>query len=146
MRPDKNGPPALPGARHQHHHHGHHHEAEAAALTVPRLADSRRTEANRHRCRAYRETLKAAVLAHYGRACACCGATDRLTVDHVDGNGGEHRLILFGRTDHGGQHFWLWLIKQGYPQGYQILCRPCNASKGQGERCQMDHGAGQEAA
>src|SRR5258708_3084489 len=27
-----------------------------------------------------------AVLGHYGRVCACCGSTDRPTIDRIDGN------------------------------------------------------------
>lgn len=93
------------------------------------------------RYRAYRERLKAAVLAHYGRSCACCGSADDLTIDHVAGTGREHRLELFGRIDHGGQHFYLWLIKQGFPPGYRVLCRSCNASKARGAACRLDHDA-----
>ena len=41
----------------------------------------------------------AAVLAHYGRVCACpgCGATDDLTIDHKNGDGRAQRIKLFGR-------------------------------------------------
>ncbi|HEV8276270.1 MAG TPA: hypothetical protein VGQ26_11325 [Streptosporangiaceae bacterium] len=100
---------------------------------------TRPAEVNRERCRIYRLTLKAVVLAHYGRQCACCGTTDDLTIDHIAGDGGQHRRELFGRTDHGGQHYWLWLIKQGFPPGHQVLCRPCNASKGRTAHCRLDH-------
>jgi hypothetical protein len=101
---------------------------------------------NIERCRDYRLTLKARVLAHYGTFCACCGATTGLSIDHIDGNGREHRRELFGRKDHGGQHFYLWLIRQGFPAGYQTLCLPCNTSKGRGPGCRMDHGTADRRA
>jgi hypothetical protein len=78
--------------------------------------------------------LKAAVLDHYGRACACCGATERLTVDHINGDGDLHRAEVGG-----GWAIYRWLISNGFPGGFQILCLPCNASKKRGSRCRLDH-------
>jgi hypothetical protein len=85
--------------------------------------------------------LKAQVLAHYGDVCACCGTSDRLSIDHVNGDGRQHRTELFGHPQRGGTgtRYWAWLIQQGFPAGYQTLCRPCNSSKGTGERCRLTH-------
>jgi hypothetical protein len=80
---------------------------------------------------------KARVLAHYGEQCACCGTTENLSVDHIDGTGDVHREELFGNSRRGGGAFYDWLIKNGFPPGYQILCMPCNNSKGRGERCRL---------
>jgi hypothetical protein len=86
----------------------------------------------------YRMT-KAAVLAYYGDgSCACCGSTENLSIDHVAGNGAEHRKELSGRS--GGCYglwVWQWLIREGFPPGYQVLCIPCNSSKARGDRCRM---------
>jgi hypothetical protein len=80
------------------------------------------------------------VFGHYGTVCACCGSAERLTIDHVDGDGREHREELFG---HGGRlagwRFYAWLVSNGFPEGFQTLCMPCNVSKGKGERCRLDH-------
>lgn len=85
--------------------------------------------------------LKAQVLAHYGQSCACCGTTDRLSIDHVNGDGWQHRTELFGDPQRGGTgtRYWAWLIQAGFPEGFQTLCRPCNSSKQRGERCRLPH-------
>lgn len=80
---------------------------------------------------------KAIVLAHYGEECACCGATENLSIDHINGGGEEHRRQL-GLVA-GGAMFYRWLIREDFPPGYQTLCMPCNSSKGDGERCRLDH-------
>jgi len=90
--------------------------------------------------RQYRTAVRARVLKHYGTACACCGITERLTIDHVNGDGRTHRQELFGRQKIGSYPFYLWLIRQGFPDGYQTLCLPCNQSKGDRDRCVLWHG------
>lgn len=79
------------------------------------------------------------VFAHYGASCACCGCTDDLTLDHVNGDGASHREELFGNHRKAGFPFYLWLIQEGLPPGYQTLCASCNASKGLGPCCRLDH-------
>ena len=98
-------------------------------------------QANPEQIRAKEQRLRDRVLDHYGRACACCGATENLTVDHVTGGGSAHRMELF-RRDMGGVPFYRWLVRNGFPDGFQILCLPCNSSKGTGGRCKLDHSAG----
>ncbi len=89
-----------------------------------------------------RAALREKVLGHYGRACACCGVTEDLTIDHVNGDGDQHRIELYGDSQaSGGTRFYRWLIKQGFPPGYATLCRRCNLSKGKAERCRLDHAA-----
>ena len=78
---------------------------------------------------------RAQVLAHYGRECACCGTTDRLTIDHVNGDGGQHRAEI----GNGTAALDTWLIRHGFPDGFQTLCLPCNQSKGTGQRCRLEH-------
>ena len=92
--------------------------------------------------RRYRDAAQAKVLAHYSPytppRCACCGTTENLAIDHIAGNGRQHRLELFGNANPGWR-FRIWLIKNNYPPGYQVLCKRCNSSKGNGERCRLDH-------
>lgn len=72
-----------------------------------------------------RAERRALVLEHYGSCCACCGETEPLflTIDHIDGSGNEHRREI-GKTD-----MWLWLLRQGFPDGFRILCYNCNAGR-----------------
>ena len=79
------------------------------------------------------------VLARYGGTCACCGE-DRfvmLTIDHVFGDGALHRKALMSasRSAHHGAMIYRWLINNGFPPGFQVLCRNCQAAKGQQSEC-----------
>lgn len=85
--------------------------------------------------RQWYEGLKAAVFAHYGECCACCGTTECLSIDHVNGDGNEHRIELSGRST----TLYVWLRDNGFPSGFQTLCRPCNGSKRTGDCCRLDH-------
>lgn len=94
--------------------------------------------------RKYQASHKERVLAHYGERCACCGAASDLSIDHIDGNGKRHREELFGQSQgRAGNGFYFWLVKQGFPAGYQTLCRRCNISKGRGKSCILDHVEGE---
>jgi hypothetical protein len=86
---------------------------------------------------AYRRRLREQVFAHYGTSCACCGSSVRLTIDHVQGDGLEHRRVIGPGTS----ALYRWLIRNGFPDGFQTLCRPCNASKGRGSFCRLNHRA-----
>jgi hypothetical protein len=69
------------------------------------------------------------VYRHYGGyQCARCPENDPdvLTIDHIHDNGAAHRKEL---KNHGGSTMCTWLIKNGFPPGYQILCRNCNWRK-----------------
>jgi hypothetical protein len=107
-----------------------------------RELDRRQKQANREsiRERARRRywNLRDAVLDHYGRSCACCGSTERLTIDHVNGGGKAHRIALFGRSAV-STRMYRWLIEQGFPPGYQTLCGRCNTNKGDGPACRLAH-------
>lgn len=88
-----------------------------------------------------REQLRDQVFEHYGHACACCGATENLSIDHINGEGRAHRLELFGRANAAGKDFWRWLRRNGFPDGFQTLCKRCGSSKGTGTACRLNHGA-----
>ena len=91
--------------------------------------------------RRHHERQRAAVFGHYGWCCACCGATERLTIDHANGGGSAHREQI-GRR---GSSFYAWLVRNGFPDGYSALCRSCNGSKHDGDRCRLDHAAAKAA-
>ena len=85
--------------------------------------------ADKHSLWQYRSKhkLKRKVLAHYGKgmcACVICGESRLacLSIDHIDGKGAEHRRRM---GYHLGCHFYRWLRRQDYPEGYQTLCMNC---------------------
>jgi len=113
---------------------------ETIAATQRRWEDANREkirEGQRRRVAGYRE----AVLEHYGRACACpgCYSAENLGIDHVNGDGRQHRAELFGGRRPGSGRFHYWLIKNNFPSGFQTLCSRCNTSKGTSPRCWLDH-------
>lgn len=69
----------------------------------------------------------------YGGRCACrnCPETNTafLTLEHVNGDGAEHRAKV-------GSHTYADLRRKGWPQdGYTLLCWNCNALKRYGRTC-----------
>lgn len=82
--------------------------------------------------RKYRMKIKFNILSHYGGECACCGETrwEFLTIDHINGNGTEHRKVV-GQ----GTKFYRWLIKNNFPSDYQVLCMNCNWALGKWGYC-----------
>lgn len=91
--------------------------------------------ANRERAasyaRAYARRIRAEVLAAYGTSCVRCGSTERLELDHVNGDGRAHGIAI-GAPEHGGLRFWLALKKRGWPTDppIQVLCCTCHRRKG----------------
>lgn len=72
--------------------------------------------------------LKAEVVAAYGGRCACCGEShiEFMTIDHVNGDGAEHRARC-GK----GRKVYADIKSQGFPKGkYQCLCLNCNIALG----------------
>lgn len=49
-----------------------------------------------------------------------------LSIDHINGGGKKHRREIKKK---GGCEFYKWLIRNGLPEGYQILCLTCNSGK-----------------
>lgn len=90
--------------------------------------------ANPERLRAYRherrDRLRAICLNHYSGgtlACSCCGerTNEFLTMDHVNGRKAHGHAKTFG-----GVHLHMWLINNGFPPGFDVLCMNCNLAKG----------------
>ena len=50
---------------------------------------------------------------------------DVLTIDHINGGGNMHRASIKKI----GWIFYDWLIKNNYPDGYQVLCMNCQFKK-----------------
>lgn len=75
-----------------------------------------------------RTKLRIDTINAYGGKCSCCGEAniEFLTIDHVNGDGREHRA-----ESTCAQHVYYDLKKRGYPQeGYRCLCMNCNWSIG----------------
>jgi hypothetical protein len=82
-----------------------------------------------------------AVFDHYGWCCVCCGSAERLSIDHIAGDGGKHRRQIGNGRPASSAQLYRWLIANGFPPGFQTLCRRCNLSKGDRAACQFDHGS-----
>lgn len=75
---------------------------------------------------------KVMVLTYYGSgrlACVKCGFDDirALSIDHIDDKGAEHRRQFGYKNGRrmGGYNIYRWLIRQGFPDGFQTLCMNC---------------------
>lgn len=77
---------------------------------------------------ALRERWRNAAHAAYGGKCVCCGESNPafLTIDHVNEDGAAHRKALNAQA---GLYIYDWLRKQGYPDGFQLLCFNCNCAR-----------------
>lgn len=81
------------------------------------------------RAKCYKELAarrKYLVLKHYGNgkvACVKCGFSniDALSIDHIEGGGTAHKKHLGSL----GNTFYIWLIRNNYPKGFQTLCMNC---------------------
>ena len=71
--------------------------------------------------------------------CACCGEKmiEFLTLDHIDGNGAEHRRQIEKEYGWklGGNQLVFWLKRKNYPEGFQVLCANCNFGKRTNKEC-----------
>jgi hypothetical protein len=73
--------------------------------------------------------LRKKVLNAYGNKCVYCNEKhyEFLAIDHVNDNGAEHRRTI--RNGDGNQVL-REIVKEGFPNTYQILCHNCNSAKG----------------
>lgn len=76
----------------------------------------------------YKASQRVKVIKYYSKGkmnCKCCGEKEYkfLAIDHSNNNGYEHRKTL------NTPNIALWIIKNGYPKGFQILCHNCNMGK-----------------
>jgi hypothetical protein len=96
------------------------------------------------RARKYTAKLRLEVFSHYcgGQPhCQCEGCKTTyigfLQLDHVNGDGAAHRKE--NKLGTGGARLWAWVKANGYPEGFQVLCRNCNGAKFTGPQCPL-HG------
>ena len=82
-----------------------------------------------------RARIKEMIIEHYGGKCACCGEScvGFLTVDHIYGDGAEHRRKIFGRSSGGSIMMREWIVKNNYPDSIQLLCFNCNFGRARTE-------------
>lgn len=77
----------------------------------------------------YGQRLKLKVFLRYSPElkCACCGESkfEFLTLDHIEGRKawGHGRELRSNRL-------YLWIVRNNYPKGFQVLCYNCNCAKG----------------
>lgn len=79
--------------------------------------------------RKWHQKFRIMALDHYSKGkmeCSCCGEKilDFLTIDHKKNNGTKHRKEI------GAAHIFRWLVRNNYPEEYDVLCMNCNFAKG----------------
>jgi len=72
---------------------------------------------------ASRSIRRRKVIEGYGGKCVYCGSTSQLQLDHVYGNGAEHRKTVDHKT------LYSQVIRLGFPKEYQLLCAKHNMAK-----------------
>ena len=57
--------------------------------------------------------------------CACCSESniEFLTIDHINNDGAKHKKEI------GSGLLYHWLIKNNFPNNFQVLCYNCNCAK-----------------
>ena len=90
-----------------------------------RCTDEPRTPQQEKQVRIHLRYKRSALMRYGGVQCACCGDEhiELLTLDHINGDGGEHR-----RTDPGAKNLYHWVRQNDYPPGFRVLCFNCNLS------------------
>jgi hypothetical protein len=75
--------------------------------------------------------LKNLVFSHYGYVCSCCGETEPrfLTIEHKNKDGAAHRKAT------GASGVYRDIVRNNYPDSFEILCWNCNCSQKFGEPC-----------
>jgi len=119
-------------------------KAEVVRRQAKRINDPEWHSREKEKGRKYQTTKnresKLRVFQHYSKLhngsdvprCACCGVVDMefLTLDHIDKNGREHRAEVEAQGFAKGAGMYLWIEKNGYPEGFRVLCWNCNCSRG----------------
>lgn len=103
---------------------------ELSRQTARKYAETHRREKQEY-ANNYRIAMKQKVLTYYGGgklACSMCGESriDCLSIDHINAGGHRHLKEIKASS---GSHFYYWLIKNGFPTGYQTLCMNCQFIK-----------------
>lgn len=82
------------------------------------------------RIKAQRNKQRREVIEHYGGKCTCCGESifEFLQLDHINNDGAAHRKQI-------GKGMYGWVIRNGFPEGFQVLCTNCNLAKAHYGQC-----------
>lgn len=77
----------------------------------------------------YRAKRRLAVIKYYSNGkmcCACCSESklEFLAIDHINGGGNKQR------KESKVSNLAQWILKNNFPEGFQILCHNCNFAKG----------------
>jgi len=85
----------------------------------------------------WRLKCRLAVFKYYSNgtmSCNCCGEItyEFLCIDHINGGGRQERLTDPQKK---GSGLYRWIIREGFPDGFQILCHNCNMAKGFYGKC-----------
>jgi hypothetical protein len=109
--------------------------AEGRCFNCENLAEPGKSRCARHlqdgarRVREAHSRLVHKVISHYGGVCHCCGESIEkfLTIDHINGGGRAHRRAI--SYDRAGDSFYAWLVREGFPPGFALLCYNCNCGR-----------------
>jgi hypothetical protein len=90
-------------------------------------------EYSRTQNKKHTQMLYDTVITHYGGTppkCNCCGESEKtfLVLDHINNNGTKQRKKIGT-----GYKLFSWIIKNNFPDEYQVLCSNCNLSKMRGK-------------
>lgn len=88
-------------------------------------------DARNEKSRQKRVAIREKVLDAYGHACACCGEahSEFLGIDHINGDGAQHRRE--SNLTRSGSAIYLWLLRRECPTDrFRLLCWNCNAARG----------------
>lgn len=82
------------------------------------------------RTREWNKKIRLVVLQAYSALepfCACCNERTLafLAIDHINNDGTEHRKLTKGS----GSKTYIWIYRNKYPKGFQVLCHNCNMAK-----------------
>ena len=86
-----------------------------------KLHDYNRNRSKEQKLRCYNH------YSNYNINCNCCGERriEFLSIDHIYDNGKERRKIHAH-----GRRLYSWIIRNNFPNEFQILCMNCNFAKG----------------
>lgn len=85
--------------------------------------------------KAQRDRIRLLIIDHYSNGtmkCACCSISyyEFLGIDHIEG-----RRALGHAKNMTGTKLYRYLRRNGFPQGFQVLCLNCNWAKGHFGEC-----------
>jgi len=131
-------------------------EGRAYKLKFDSRPDQIKKAKNRHaKHKVYRDSLRLSVLLGYSErlsnsdipCCNCCGEnnhTEFLAIDHILGKkvmDSIPELVKIGYSSKLKDYFlYQWIVDNGFPEGFQVLCHNCNQSKANTKHNSCIHG------